>query len=131
MHFKSPTEAVVKSELYQNVLRLARKISPNAEVLQCYFYRKQYGIPGFRKYGRVHFKCCVTLGMMQPDYLEINDNKVEIFGNKYREELLKLSEMILDTRRISNTCLLCLAHEDDVTISDVGFMKNDNGFVID
>ena len=69
--------------------------------------------------------------MMQPDYLEINDCKVEIFGNKRREELLKLSEMILDTRRISNTCLLCLAHEDDATISDVGFVKKDNGFVID
>lgn len=86
---------------------------------------------GFRKYGRVHFKCCVTLGMMQPDYLEINDCKVKIFGNEYREGLLKLGEMIPDTRRISNTCLLCLAHEDDVTISDVGFMKKDGGFVID
>lgn len=128
--FNSAINAVLKTELYQKVLRKAKKISPNAEVHQCFYYRKQYGIPGFRKYGRVHFICCVSLGMMNPDYFLIKDNKVQVVGYKHAKELFKLCELIQNARRISNSCMLGLKHEDDVVISDLLSAQMDFGFVI-
>ncbi len=125
----NPINAVVKTELYQNVLKKARKISPNAEVVQCFYYRKPHGI--FKtEFGRVHFICCVSMGMTEYDYLLIKDNEVNVVGNKYREELTELSKEILKSRRISNSCMLGLSHEDDVFISDVPSATMNNGFVI-
>ena len=128
--FNSAIKAVLKTELYQKVLRKAKKISPNAEVHQCFYYRKQYGIPGFRKYGRVHFICCVSLGITDPGYLLIKDNKVQVVGDEHTKELFKLCELIQNTRRISNSCMLGLKHEDDVVISDIPSVQMDFGFVI-
>jgi hypothetical protein len=129
-NLNDPINAVVNTELYQNVLKEAKKISPNAEVLQCFYYRKCNGILGFKRFGKVHFICCVSLGMTEYDYLLVKDNEVEVVGKKYREELTKLGEMILKAKRFSNSCMLGLSHEDDVFISDVPSARMNNGLVI-
>lgn len=130
LELNSPIQAVLKTQLYHNVLRKAKKISPNSEVHQCFYYRKQYGIPGFRKYGRVHFICCVSLGVLDPGYLLIKDNKVQVVGELHSKELFKLCEYISKTRRISNSCMLGLKHVDDVFISDLSSIQMNFGTVI-
>lgn len=126
-----PYKAVVNSKLYKNILDEARKISPDAEVNHCFYYRIESGMI-FRKYSDVHFFCYINLGMTSNADLTIEDDNVRVQGSNSEEvnKLKDLGKMILKTRRISDSCVLALKYKEDVLISDLPSARMNKGSVI-
>jgi len=124
-------DTVIKTELFLEVYNEAKKISSDAEVVRCFYYRTYNGILGFRKFSNVHFACDVSLGMTKTGSLSIRDNEIVINGTKAeKEELKKLCDKILGTKRFSKSCLLGLRKLDDIFITTVGSIRRNKGKVI-
>lgn len=125
------TDTVIKTELFSEVYNEAKKISSSAEVIRCFYYRTYNGILGFRKFSKVHFACDISLGMTKSGYLSIRDNEITINGTKAeKEELKKLCDKILGSKRFSKSCLLGLRKLDDIFITSVDSIRRNKGIVI-
>lgn len=124
-------DTVIKTELFLEVFKEAKKISQSSEVTRCFYYRTYNSVLGFRKFNEVHFVCDVSLGMTNSGYLSIRDNKIIINGTKAeKEELKKLCDKILGSKRFSKSCLLGLRKLDDIFITSVDSIRRNKGIVI-
>lgn len=128
---KDPYKAVVDSRLYRTVLEEAKKITPNAEVNHCFYYRLETGMI-FKKYSDVHFYCLVTLGVTSDAYLKVEDDKIKVDSSDSGEidKLKGLGKMILRIKNPSDSCVLALKNKEDVFISDVPSVRMNKGAVI-